>query len=328
MPPILERGGRPEPLREVERELGGSSQTVFLYDTENIGGTEIAELFAREHRDRFPAGVAVASCHSEIRNIVAQIMPHLAGYRPCLIILDDVDRQAWQWMQELLVTLATSRPYASILLVYHKDWRESETTSRVLVGTRLSFIPILRYLQIGYPIGSILDWVKNISYTGTVSSRLGQESANAHALDITLTEVSEELIRRLADEPALLYELDPRKFEELVAELYRRRGCDVKLTPSSGDGGVDVYVVSRDGVGETLWVVQAKRWAAHNKVGAGVVRELIGTVSMANASAGIILTTSFFEPGARAIERELRYRLKLGDYLELHRMLRERRSPG
>jgi restriction endonuclease Mrr len=54
-----------------------------------------------------------------------------------------------------------------------------------------------------------------------------------------------------------------------------------------------------------------------------VVRELYGTVNMTNASAGILLTTSFFEPGAQAMERELRFRLKLADYMDLQEMLRE-----
>ena len=34
------------------------------------------------------------------------------------------------------------------------------------------------------------------------------------------------------------------------------------ITPASGDEGVDVYVVRNDDPGRTLWVVQAKRYAA------------------------------------------------------------------
>jgi restriction system protein len=141
-------------------------------------------------------------------------------------------------------------------------------------------------------------------------------------LDVAVTEISDELIAALAANPAMLHQLDARKFEKLVAELYRRRGFEATLTPASGDEGVDVYVVRRDDVGSTLWVVQAKRYALNHKVGAGVVRELFGTVHAKNASAGILVTTSFFEPGAERMERDYEYKLELRDYLRLQEMLR------
>jgi restriction endonuclease Mrr len=105
-------------------------------------------------------------------------------------------------------------------------------------------------------------------------SRLPLGSPARRAIDAVVTEISAELIKELATHPERLYELTPRRFEELVAELYRRRGFEARLTPASGDEGVDVYVVRNDEMGRTLWVVQAKRYAAHNKVGrARVVRQ-------------------------------------------------------
>jgi len=139
---------------------------------------------------------------------------------------------------------------------------------------------------------------------------------------MAVDEISDGLIRELAARPERLYELNPRRFEELVAELYQRRGFEATLTPASGDEGVDVYVMRHDDLGRTLWVVQAKRYAAHHKVGAGVVRELLGTVHAQNASAGILVTTSFFQPGAVKVEQEFEYRIALRDYLGLQDMLR------
>jgi restriction system protein len=118
-----------------------------------------------------------------------------------------------------------------------------------------------------------------------------------------------------------MYSLAPRKFEELIAELYRRPGYEALLTPASGDRGVDVYVISHDDLGSTLWVVQAKRWAPNRKIGAGVARELVGAVYSTGATAGILVTTSFFQPGARQIQREFNFRLSLRDYEDLKKML-------
>jgi restriction system protein len=52
------------------------------------------------------------------------------------------------------------------------------------------------------------------------------------------------------------------------------------------------------------------------------VRELFGSVQAKNASAGILVTTSFFEPGAVRFEQEFQYRVRLRDYLALQQMLR------
>jgi len=47
-----------------------------------------------------------------------------------------------------------------------------------------------------------------------------------------------EILRR---DPAVLYQIDPWKFEEIIAGAYTRAGFDeVILTPRSGDGGKDV----------------------------------------------------------------------------------------
>jgi restriction system protein len=98
------------------------------------------------------------------------------------------------------------------------------------------------------------------------------------------------------------------------------------LTPASGDEGVDIYVVSRNDLGRALWVVQAKRYAAENRIGAGIVRELYGTVMAKDASAGILITTSFFQPGAVKLEREFEYRLSLKNYLDLQELLRRSKA--
>lgn len=94
------------------------------------------------------------------------------------------------------------------------------------------------------------------------------------AFDLRIVEFNDELIAHLAEHPQRLYELSPRRFEELVAELYARAGFEVELTPASGDGGVDVYAIRRDDLGSTLTVVQAKRYKPELKVSAAQVREL------------------------------------------------------
>lgn len=138
------------------------------------------------------------------------------------------------------------------------------------------------------------------------------------------------MIAHLAAHPELLYELSSRRFEELVAELYSGAGFAVELTPASGDGGVDVYAVRRDDLGSTLTVVQAKRYKPELKVEASVVRELFGTVHLTNASAGVLITTSSFQPGAQRLAEQHEWRLSLRDYARLQQMLKgsSAQAPG
>jgi restriction system protein len=163
-------------------------------------------------------------------------------------------------------------------------------------------------------------------------SPLKEGSPERRELQLEIAEISEELIAMLAAEPELLYELSPRRFEELVAELYKRRGFETHLTPSSRDRGIDLYVVRHDELGMSLSVVQCKRYRAGTKVGPALVRELQGAMVGAGASAGVLLTTSFFTRGARAVEREFQDLLEPAGRNGVHALLpscslRARRRP-
>src|ERR1041385_3737346 len=46
-----------------------------------------------------------------------------------------------------------------------------------------------------------------------------------------------EIIELLVKQPEAMYQLDWRKFEEIIAAAYKRQHFDVTLTPRSGDGG-------------------------------------------------------------------------------------------
>ena len=59
--------------------------------------------------------------------------------------------------------------------------------------------------------------------------------------------VNEALIERLRVQPQAIYDLPPRKFEELIAELLDDLGYEVELTPATGDGGKDIAVAKTFG---------------------------------------------------------------------------------
>ena len=147
-------------------------------------------------------------------------------------------------------------------------------------------------------------------------------------LEVRVCAVNDALIKRLADNPDLMYELRPRQLEELMAELYARDGFDVELTQQTHDGGVDLYLVRHTLFGRQLTIVDTKRSRRDRPVGVGVVRELFGVVEAKRASAGVIATTSFFSPDAHRFQQSVPFRLGLQDYFDLQTMLRRAADKG
>ncbi|WP_371499801.1 restriction endonuclease [Kitasatospora sp. NBC_00374] len=98
------------------------------------------------------------------------------------------------------------------------------------------------------------------------------------------------------DEPDL-FAMDPLAFEELVAELFRRRGFVTRTTARSGDQGVDVVAEDPDPITGGQIVIQAKRY--RGRVDPTAVRDLDATRVHHGANKGILVTTATFGKGSR-----------------------------
>lgn len=96
-----------------------------------------------------------------------------------------------------------------------------------------------------------------------------------------------------------LLEMPPQKFEELIRSLLEEMGFDEAETTSySNDKGVDVRGILRTNPLSTVKVaIQAKRWK--NNAGSSVVRDLRGSLRMADAEQGLIITPSDFTASAK-----------------------------
>jgi HJR/Mrr/RecB family endonuclease len=149
-------------------------------------------------------------------------------------------------------------------------------------------------------------------------ARIAEIVPTKREVPVQLVEISSELIKQLAANPRQLYLLQPRKFEELVAELLHDMGSDVQLTPESKDGGRDVLASITTPFGKLLVIVECKRYAEHRKVGAAIVERFLWTVDRRDrASLGILATTSSFTHDARLLESTNKWRLGLRDYHHL-----------
>jgi HJR/Mrr/RecB family endonuclease len=140
-----------------------------------------------------------------------------------------------------------------------------------------------------------------IARTKAEASRMaGNEQASRR--DVILPEagrlrpVGEEfdrLINELTCDSEGLYDLSPRRFEELIAEIWHRMGYQVELTPLTRDGGRDV-IATRIAETRSQVLIECKKYAATEAVGIDIVQRMLGVVAQFDATQGVITTTSRF----------------------------------
>jgi hypothetical protein len=132
-----------------------------------------------------------------------------------------------------------------------------------------------------------------------------------------ITDPIQEIKRYLAKHPEKLYHLNPRRFEELIADILKDFGFDTELTKATRDGGRDIYAYVRNAVTSFLMFVECKRWASHNKVGIEVVQRVYGAAKAGGAHKAMIVTTSFFTHPAQQERRRIEKELDFVDYDKL-----------
>jgi restriction system protein len=108
-----------------------------------------------------------------------------------------------------------------------------------------------------------------------------------------------KIVKLLTDDPALAFQIEPRKWEEIIAAAWKVADFDeVILTPHSGDLGRDVIAVKR-GIGTVRIIDQVKAYKPGHLVTANDVRALLGILEGDKASKGFLTTTSDFAPRLR-----------------------------
>ncbi|WP_197535630.1 restriction endonuclease [Pararhodospirillum photometricum] len=117
-----------------------------------------------------------------------------------------------------------------------------------------------------------------------------------------------------------LMKMDPYAFEAHVVSFFEAEGVRAWVTKKSNDMGVDGFVDGPDG----LIVIQCKRYALDNLVGAPEVQQFKGVIEENEALKGYIVTTSYFSTPAQASAAKSD-RVVLVDGDELIRWHREER---
>lgn len=132
-----------------------------------------------------------------------------------------------------------------------------------------------------------------------------------------ITIVNDTLLKQAQQNPQIMYSFSSREFEQMVCELLEKQGYKVNLTKQTRDGGKDIIILENSLVGQFCIYVECKKYSANNAISVKLVRELYGTVEAEKATAGMLITTSYFTKDAKEFTEKAKHRMALRDYNDL-----------
>lgn len=205
-----------------------------------------------------------------------------------------------------------------------KDW------SYLILG--LESDNAYRAIEVKVSLNTIEEAENILLNSISVISSKGQKEETLFTLDelkdekplsFIVTDIDEEIKKYFKKHPEKLYELNPRKFEELIASILQDLGFSVELTKATRDGGRDIIASIRTKVTTLLTYVECKRYSPDNKIDVGLIRQVIGVHAIHKPAKSIIVTTSFFTKNAIKEAKTFEHQLDLKDFNDIKQWLQE-----
>ena len=109
----------------------------------------------------------------------------------------------------------------------------------------------------------------------------------------------------------------PSEFEDLVANLYRRMGYEVKQTPYTNDGGKDAFI-EKNGI---KYLLECKRYSPKAHIGRPLLQKLYAAMNEEHIQYGVFVTTADFSK--EAIQYGIKYNILTINGNKLIELLRE-----
>jgi restriction endonuclease Mrr len=161
------------------------------------------------------------------------------------------------------------------------------------------------------------NWTDEVIVSSEFFPVHSEFDTNAQIGQNTIIEISSvidaKLIEYFRQNPKRLYELHPRQFEELIAELFDGFGFDVELTKWTRDGGYDIVAIGHRII-KLKCLIECKRYKKEHNIGVSTVRALHGVTVTQGANKGILATTTFFSKPAKEYFEHNRWILEGRDF--------------
>lgn len=355
--------GRDKELTLLRGAFSSGARTAVILGLAAIGKTQLAIEFIHRNSNLFPGGFSVHYAHSPLpfENWWIGAQRRDFPEQRCILLVNDaenIDPPGLHALHQFLITypnlcmiLTTRRHIKSLsfpstnLSISLAPLNLDESTK--LLSGYLGEVPRhamerLNQYAHGHPLVITLaaqminrgevtweEFFNRLSdfeipgILGPDGIPLPSGAPEARRIIVDVLEVNDELLRRVKSNPEMMRFVSPRRFEEIIAEIMSLMGYQVSLTPSSGDGGFDLYAAKNNELGTFLFLVECKKYTPPNKVGVEIVRSLNGVVQSKKATAGVIATTSFFTSPAKAFQKEVAYQMQLRNYIDLQDWLQQ-----
>ena len=116
-------------------------------------------------------------------------------------------------------------------------------------------------------------------------------------VQISSTEIP-TIIKEFYADHSRLNNINHRKFEEVIAELFRYHGYEVSLTKQTRDGGFDMILQKTLDDGRPFKAIVECKKRSKKKIDVNIIRCFSAVAYREGIRDGIIVTTSFFSPDA------------------------------
>lgn len=121
--------------------------------------------------------------------------------------------------------------------------------------------------------------------------------------------IKASVLKSSLHEDGALVQISARRFEEMIAELFKKMGFYVKLTQKTRDQGVDIYAKRDLESGTEYLAIQCKHYP-DGTVGVEHVRELYGVIqSQPAVTKAVLITSGQFSKDCKDFARDKRIQL-------------------
>ena len=143
-------------------------------------------------------------------------------------------------------------------------------------------------------------------YPRTAGLAEGYSGAVGCLMELDLTDISlplDEVRKYLCAKQDSIFDVHPRKLEDIVCSIFNDLGWSARATAYSGDRGIDVILEGCDG---TTIGIQVKRYKKERRIEAEQIRSLAGALMQGGHTKGIFVATSIYRSGAKQTAQDLR----------------------
>lgn len=170
-------------------------------------------------------------------------------------------------------------------------------------------------------INEITSRIREIARTRKVENDLYKSTLFNKESSIIIGDIDEAVKKFFKKYPEKMYDINPRKFEELIASILNDFGFEIELTKATRDGGRDIIARIKNSVTSFLTYVECKRYAPDNKIGVELIRSVTGVLYLDKPAKSIIVTTGFFTKDAKEVAKKIENQLELKDFNDIKHWL-------